>query len=370
MPTIETIDLYRVRLPLLSPFRTAYGQDDAIEPVLVRLSGGGLRGWGEAQAFRCPTYCPEFGAGIFVVLRDVLAPRLIGQDLAVADDLHRRLAAFKGNPFAKGALDMAWWDLHAKSRGEPLWKALGGVRETITVGADFGAMDSIDALLAKIQGAIEAGFARVKLKFCPGWDVDMVHAVRSAFPKLTFHIDCNSAYTLHDLEMFKRLDRYQLAMIEQPLMHDDLLDHAALARKIETPICLDESITSVEKARKAIEVGACRWLNIKPVRVGGLTPALKINALCASAGVPCWVGSMLETAIGALHCAAMATLPNMGYPGDVFPSSRFFQKDLGRPEIILSGPSQMTLPTAMGLGAEPDPEVLERLTVERASLKQ
>jgi O-succinylbenzoate synthase len=370
MPTVEAIDLYRVRIPLLTPFRTAYGCDDAVEPVLVRMEGGGLVGWGEAQAFRHPTYCPEFGAGIFITLRDVLAPRLLGQDLAVADDLHRRIAAFKGNPFARGALDMAWWDLYAKSLRMPLWKALGGVRETITVGADFGAMESLDALLAKVDAAVQAGFARVKLKFCPGWDVDMVHTVRSAFPKLKFHIDCNSAYTLKDLEMFRRLDRYGLAMIEQPLAHDDLLDHATLARQIETPICLDESITSVEKARKAIEARACRWVNIKPVRVGGLTAALKINALCASAGIPCWVGGMLETAIGASHCAAMATVRNMGYPCDVFPSSRFFKEDLGRPELFLSGPSTMTLPAGIGLGAEPDPEMLDRLTVERASLRR
>ena len=369
MPTIETIAIYRVRIPLVYPFRTAYGSDDAVEPVLVRMGSGGLYGWGEGQAFQCPTYCPEFGAGIFVTIRNVLAPRLIGQKIDSGDELHRRIACFKGNPFAKGTLDMAWWDLYAKSRNEPLWKTLGGLGDVIETGADFGAMETIDALLAKIDGAVKAGFKRVKLKFCPGWDVDMVHAVRGAFPKMTFHIDCNSGYTLKDVDMFKRLDRYNLAMIEQPMMHDDLVHHAVLARQIETPICLDESVTSLEKACKAIEIRACRWVNIKPIRVGGLTPALKINELCASAGVPCWVGGMLETAIGASHCAAMATLPNMKYPNDVFPSSRFFKTDLGRPELFPSGPSRMALPKGIGLGAEPDTEMLERLTVERASLK-
>ena len=224
--------------------------------------------------------------------------------------------------------------------------------------------------MEEVQKVVDAGYPRIKLKYCPGWELEMVRALRSNFPKVTIHIDCNSAYTLKDLEMFRRLDRYGLAMIEQPLAHDDLLDHATLARQIETPICLDESITSVEKARKAIEARACRWVNIKPVRVGGLTAALKINALCASAGIPCWVGGMLETAIGASHCTAMATLPNMGYPCDVFPSSRFFKEDLGRPELHLSAPSTMMLPAGIGLGAEPDPKMLERSTVERASLRR
>ena len=369
MPAIETIDVYRVRIPLIYPFRTAYGSDDAVEPVLVRMGSGKLVGWGEGQAFQCPTYCPEYGAGVFLAIRNVLAPMLVGQRIDSGDELHARLAGFKGNPFAKGTLDMAWWDLYARSRGQPLWRALGGTRGVIEVGADFGAMETIDALLGKIDEAVKAGFKRVKLKYCPGWDVDMVHAVRTAFPSMTFHIDCNSGYRLSDLSMFQKLDRYGLAMIEQPLMHDDLVDHAALARQIQTPICLDESITSLDKVRKAIEIGACRWVNIKAIRVGGLTAALKIHDYCAQAGVPCWVGGMVESGIGAAHCMAMATMPNMKYPNDVFPSSRFFKRDLSNPELFLSGRSQMTLPQTPGLGFEPDPEMLEQLTVERASLK-
>jgi len=369
MPIIETIDVYRVRIPLVYPFRTAYGCDDAVEPVLVRMGSGGLFGWGESQAFQGPTYCPEFGAGIFVTVRNMLAPAIIGQMIDTGDDLQRRLGCFKGNPFAKATLDTAWWDLYARMRNEPLWKSLGGVKDIVDVGADFGAMETIDALLGKIDEALKAGFKRVKLKFCPGWDVNMVHAVRTAFPKGTFHIDCNSAYRLSDVDMFKKLDRYHLAMIEQPLMHDDLVDHATLAKRIDTPICLDESINSVEKARKAIEIKACGWVNVKPGRVGGMTPAVQITEMCAAAGIPCWVGGMLESGVGGSHCMALATLPNMRYPGDVFPSSRFFKRDLTNPELVLSGPSQMTLSKGPGLGAEPDPEMLERLTVEHASLK-
>ncbi len=368
MIRIETVDVYHVRVPLVYPFRTAYGSDDAIESVLVRMGSGDLYGWGEAQPFRLPTYSPEYSAGVYRTVVDVLAGAFLGQSIADGEGLQARLACFKGNYFAKAALDMAWWDLAARQRELPLWKALGGAHDVIEVGADFGVMESLDALLGKIDEAVRAGFARVKLKYAPGWDLEMVAAVRQAFPKLVFHIDCNSAYTLDDLPMFRELDRFGLAMIEQPLMHDDLIDHATLQRQIETPICLDESITSAAKARKAIEIGACRWVNIKPVRVGGLTEARKIHDLCAQAGVPCWVGGMLETAVGAAHCMAMATLTNIRYPSDIFPSSRFFARDLGRPEIVLSGPSQVTLPAGPGVGAEPDEEMLERCTVERMRL--
>jgi len=356
-------------MPLVYPFRTAYGSDAAVESVLVRLRSGESYGWGEAQPFHHPTYCPEYSAGVFLTVRDVLAPAILGGDIASGQELQNKLSCFKGNQFAKGALDMAWWDLYARSQGEPLWRTLGGRNPVIDVGADFGVMESIDALLEKINQAVAAGFKRVKLKYAPGWDLNMIAAVHNAFPDAVFHIDCNSAYTLKDVPMFRQLDRYGLAMIEQPLMHDDLIDHAALQKQIATPICLDESITSPAKTRKAIEIGACRWINIKPVRVGGLTPALEIRDICEQAGVPCWVGGIVESGVGASHCMAMATLSNMKYPCDIFPSRRFFDKDLAVPEIVLSGPSQVTAPAGPGVGSEPGPEQLERLTLQQETLR-
>jgi O-succinylbenzoate synthase len=197
----------------------------------------------------------------------------------------------------------------------------------------------------------------------------MVDAVRSAFPDLTCHIDCNSAYTLDDIDMFKQIDGYGLAMIEQPLAHDDLIDHATLQQAIETPVCLDESITSVDKARKAIQVGACRWVNIKPGRVGGITNAVKIHDACQDAGVPCWVGGMLESAIGASHCLALATLPNIQYPSDIFPTSRFYERDLATPPMAHSAPSQFTASEQPGIGVEPGAEMRDEFTVERAALR-
>lgn len=366
---VDSIEIFRVAMPLVYPFRTAFGNDETIESVLVRMTSEGSFGWGEASPWRLPAYSGEWAGGAFLAIRDFLGPALLDQEVSSGAELQGRLAGIKGNHFAKSALDLAWWDLEAKRRQEPLWKTLGGLREVIEVGADFGVMESTDLLLETIAGAVQAGFKRIKLKYRPGWELEMIAAVRAAFPETVFHVDCNSAYTLDALPMFQKLDRYHLAMIEQPLAHDDLIDHAELQRQIATPICLDESITSVAKARKAVQTGACRWINIKPGRVGGLTNALAIHDLCAGAGIPCWVGGMLESAVGARHCAALATLPNIKYPSDIFPSERFYARDLSRPPMALSGPSQMTLPSAPGVGAQPDPEQLKRQKIETATLR-
>jgi len=335
----------------------------------VRLGGGGLHGWGESTPLPLPTYSPEWGAGVYLVVRDVLAPAVLGQPIASGSDLQQRLAFIKGNPFAKGALDNAWWDLLAKSRGRPLWQVLGGRGDTIEVGEAIGVMDSLDRLLEAIDAAFRAGYLRVKLKYCTGWGLEMIRAVRGAFPDQTFHIDCNSGFRLDDLAMFQELDRYGLAMIEQPLAHDDLVDHAELQRQIRTPICLDESITSPRIARQAVRIGACRWVNIKPARVGGVTNAVAIHDICRDAGVPCWIGGMLESALGVSFLMALATLENIRYPCDVFPSRRFYARDLCRPEVALSGPSRITLSAEPGVGAEPDPEQLGRLTIDSAVLR-
>lgn len=365
---IDRIDIFHVRMPLVYPFRTAFGNDQVIESILVRLQSEGGHGWGEATPWQMPGYSPEFAGGAFLVIRDFMASQLAGQDVTSGMDLQQRLGHVKGNPFAKAALDLAWWDLAARRDNVPLWKKLGGQRATVDVGADFGIMETIDALLVTVEKALTAGFKRIKLKYRPGWDLDMVRAVRRRFPEAVIHVDCNSAYTLADVDMFRALDEFGLAMIEQPLMHDDLLDHAALQARIRTPICLDESITSVVKARQAIAIKACGWVNIKPGRVGGLTNAIAIHDTCAAAGIPCWVGGMLESAVGANHCLALATLPNFKYPADVFPSDRFYQPDLATPAMTLSGRSQVTAQEAVGCGAEPLPARLAAQTLQQATV--
>lgn len=365
---ISRIEIRRVAMPLLSPWATAYGSDDAIHSVLVRIDSDGVHAWGEACPLQFPFYSPEWAKGVFETVRAVIAPRVIGREIASGAELQELLAAVRGNPFAKAAVDTAWWALHAKQQGQPLWRVIGGSSESIDVGADFGVMPRIDDLLEGVSRACAAGFKRIKLKFRRGWDVDVVAAVRSAFPNAVFHIDCNGGFTTADQPMFRKLEKYDLAMIEQPLAYDDLIDHAHLQKNIGTPICLDESITSADKARKAVSIGACRWVNLKPGRVGGITPLLAINRICQDAGVPCWIGGMLESGVGASVCQALATLPNIGYPNDVFPSDRFYARDLATPPLTLSGPSQMTLSPTPGTGVEPDPRRLEELTLETASL--
>jgi len=366
---ITHIELFRVAMPLVYPFRTAFGNDDTIESVLVRMGAGDAYGWGEAASWRNPAYSPECASAQFVVSKQFLAPLLVAQEIGSGEQLQQRLSGIKGNYFAKAAFDQAWWDLHSRALEKPLWRVIGGVNSTVDVGADFGVMDSTAQLLESIHTANQRGYKRVKLKYRPGWDLPMLEAVRKTFPNTVFHVDCNSAYTLDDLAMLKQLDRFNLAMIEQPLAHDDLVDHAALQAQLATPICLDESITSPAAARKAIQIKACRWVNIKPGRVGGLTHAVAIHNLCQKAGIPCWIGGMLESAVGASHCLALATLPNNRYPSDIFPSERFYKEDLGQPSMQHSGPGQFQARMTPGCGAEPDPAALKRMTLEQAAFK-
>ncbi len=363
---ISRIELYRVAMPLVCPFRTALGNEATIESVLVRLCAGDAYGWGEAAPWQKPAYCPECAATQYIISKQFMAPLLLGQDIESGRQLQQRLCAIKGNQFAKAAFDLAWWDLYARSLDQPLWKILGGTSPTVDAGADFGIMETVDQLLDAIDTANQQGYKRIKLKYRPGWDLAMIEAVRKNFPDTTFHVDCNGAYTLGDLDMFRQLDRYGLAMIEQPLTYDDLIDHAALQAHIHTPICLDESITSPAKARKAIQIKACRWINIKPGRVGGITNAVAIHNLCQEAVVPCWIGGMLESAVGAAHSLALATLPNIHYPSDIFPSDRFYREDLGEPAMEHSAPGQFCASGKPGAGAEPNFNVLQRLTLEQA----
>lgn len=363
---IDRIDVFEVSIPLKEPWQTSFGIDDSTDSVMVRMHCGEEHGWGEAAPLKLPTYGSEYTTGAFFVVRDLLAPRLIGREIASGEELQRLLSVFKGNAFAKASLDLAWWDLHSRMEGRPLWRLIGGERNPVQVGEAFGIQESVDRLLARIEEAVQRGYTRVKLKYGPGSEEPVVAAVREAFPDLTLHIDCNSAYGLDRMEMFCGLDRYGLAMIEQPLARDDLLDHAELQKRITTPICLDESITSPRKARQAIAIGACRWINIKTGRLGGLTPALEVHRICREAGVPCWIGSMLDSSVGTSFGLALATLSAVAYPSDLLPSSRFFASDLGRPEITLSGPSRISLSERPGIGVEPDAGQLESRTIRKA----
>ncbi|HZN33157.1 MAG TPA: o-succinylbenzoate synthase [Pirellulaceae bacterium] len=371
---IDRIDLFHVAMPLIYPWRTAYGEDAAIESVLCRMASGSCVGWGETSSLAAPCYSPEWAGGVFAVAKQWLAPALVGQQIASGEQLQQRLTHFKGNQFAKAALDTAWWSLQSQRAGKPLHELLADAagctaRADVPVGADFGVMDSIDDLLVAAGKAVAEGFPRIKLKFRPGWDLPMLRAVRREHPSHTFHIDTNSGYRLADLPLFREVDELNLAMIEQPLAHDDLVDHAELARQIRTPVCLDESITGLRQAEQAIALKSCRYVNVKPGRVGGLTVAVQIHNGCSRASIPCWVGGMLESAVGASHCVALAMLPNFTYPADIFPSSRFYREDLAEPplELIRTAAGQPGVQPFLRL-PEPHPQRLEKLTVQRATL--
>ncbi len=364
---IDRIEMFHLAMPLIYPWRTAYGEDADIHSVLCRMSSGSVDAWGEATPFAAPCYCPECGGGVFGVVRDWLAPAILGKDVSSGDELQQLLSMFKGNQFAKAVLDTAWWSLHAKISDTPLHVALGATRNEVPVGADFGVMDAIDELLPLVGQAIDEKFPRIKLKFRPGWDVPMLEAVRSQYADHPFHIDCNSGYRLTDLSLFQQIDKFNLAMIEQPLQHDDLIDHAQLQENIETPVCLDESMTSVRRAEQAVFLKSCQYVNIKPGRVGGLTNAVAIHDVCQRAGIPCWVGGMLESSTGAAHCAALAMLDNFTYPADIFPSSRFYHEDLADLPLELHA-SADGLPSVCAFDElpEPVPERLRQRTVQHA----
>jgi O-succinylbenzoate synthase len=367
---VDRIELIHVAMPLIYPWRTAYGEDAAIHSVLCRMSSGSVDGWGESTPFAAPCYSPEWAGGLFALARDWLAPALLHQDLQTAERLQERLAMFKGNPFAKAVLDTAWWSLHSKLVGQPLHIVLGATRDESPVGADFGVMDRLDDLLDGIDQAVAAGFPRIKLKFRPGWDLPMLRAVRRRHPDFPMHIDCNSGYRLSDLPLFQQVDELGLTMIEQPLAHDDLVDHARLQANIKTPVCLDESITHPHRAQQAADLKSCRYVNVKPGRVGGLTNAVAIHNICRAAGIPCWVGGMLESATGAALCIALGMLDNFTYPADIFPSSRFYHEDLSEPAIELARTADgVPCVRALQRLPEPNPSRLERLAIERAVLK-
>jgi o-succinylbenzoate synthase len=360
---ITDVSVFHVAMPLKAPWKTAFSEETTIDTVLVRLRSGDAEGWGEAAPYAVPQFCPEWAAGAFILIRDVFGPRLVGREIGSGAELQHLFSPFKGNNFAKAAIDTAWWDLAARLDNRPLWQMIGGASPEVAVGADIPVQESTAALHDGVRAAVNGGFSRTKLKFRPDSGFEMVASVREAFPDMPLHIDCNSGFTLDDIDLFRRLDSLGLVMIEQPLGWQDLIDHATLQRELATPLCLDETLTSLEIVRQAVEIGATRWINIKHGRVGGLTNAIAIQRYAVEAGVPCWVGGMLESFVGQGVSLALATLPGMGYAADIFPVGRLYAEDLATPDITLSAPGTITAPDRPGHGFAPDPDRLRRCTV-------
>ena len=367
----DQIEVRTVRLRLNEPFETSFGKIDSRLIILVSLSGEGLTGWGEVVAAEEPRYSYETVGTARHVIRDYLAPAVLERSLTDLEDFASRFASFRGHNMAKAGLELAYMDLVAQTRNEPISTVIGGTRPEIAVGVSLGIQPSLDQLLRRVEEYLALGYQRIKLKIKPGWDVDVVREVRRRHPEILLSVDANSAYRLKDLPQLQALDQFDLLMIEQPLDHDDLLDHAKIQSVLRTPICLDESVTSARRAQQALDSGSCRMINIKIGRVGGYSAALAIHDLCYAKGVPVWCGGMLESGIGRAHNIALASLPGFTLPGDISASSRYFARDVIIPPVTVSASGTVGVPRAFGLGFEVDLDYLSANTenVERIKIK-
>ncbi len=365
MIELAAVELRLVRLPLVAPFRTSFGEEREKEAILLRVETRDRgTGWGESATFPFPRYSEEWNEGAWIVLRDHLIPSLLaGGPLAPApEDVGPRLAWARGHRMAKAAVEMAVLDAALSAQGVPLAEHLGADRDRVPCGVSVGIPGSVDDLLARVGAYLDAGYRRAKLKIEPGWDVEPVRAVREAFPDAHLSVDANAAYRLEDAAIFEALDGLGLSMIEQPLHHEDLWDHARLQARLATPVCLDESIRSAADAALAIELGACRVINVKAGRVGGLLEAVRVRDVAVEAGVLVWCGGMLETGIGRAANLALAALPGFTMPGDTSASDRYFADDLTEP-FVLAPDGTMAVPRGPGIGVEPRPDRLEACTV-------
>jgi len=347
---LERVELFVIRLPLKSPYETSGSRETHQTRVIARIESDGVVGWGESVAPETPWYSGETPETVWWLLEAIAIPRLLATELGHPEDVAKTLEWIKDHRMAKATVEMAVWDLFAKAANVPLSKLLGGTRDRILCGVAIGIQPSVEALLDKIEHELEGGYQRVKVKIKPGWDARVAEAIRNRFPDLPFQLDANSAYTLDAIPLFKRMDAYTPLLIEQPLAEDDIIDHATLQKAILTPVCLDESIHSAEDARKAIEIGATRVINIKAGRVGGLAESKKIHDVCLARQIPVWCGGMLEMGIGRAANVHLASLENFRLPGDVSASARYFATEIIGEPFTVEKDGTMKVPTKPGIG--------------------
>jgi len=357
---LDAVELRRIRLPLVAPFRTSHGVEDERDILLMRVETSAGEGWGECVAGSDPLYSSEYVDAAEAVLRDHLLPRLFAAELLGGQSVAEVLAPVAGHRMAKAAIEMAVLDAELRGRGQSFASVLGAVRGAVDCGVSVGIQDSIPQLLDVVERFLGHGYRRIKLKIEPGWDVEPVRAVRERFGDVLLQVDANTAYTLADARHLARLDEFDLLLIEQPLPEEQVLAHAALARQLRTPVCLDESIVSAQAVADAIAQGACAIVNIKPGRVGGYLEARRIHDVCAAHGVPVWCGGMLESGLGRAGNVALAALPNFLLPGDTSASDRYFKEDITEPFVLRDG--RLEVPSGPGLGVTPIPQVLESVT--------
>ena len=370
---IERLELRLVRLPLVRFFETSFGRIYERPFLLVSAHADGATGLGECVADANPFYSAETTQTAWSVISEFVAPMVLGREFEHPRDLFGALKLIRGHNMAKAAVEMAAWDLFAKQQNLPLCRVLGGdattIRSGIASGVSIGIQDSLEELAERVEAELAEGYRRIKIKIKPGWDVEAVETVRTRFGAIPLMVDANAAYTLDDAAHLRRLDRYDLMMIEQPLDYDDVMDHARLQQRIDTPICLDESLHTVKVAREAMEAGACRVVNIKPGRVGGHGESIRLHDLAASHKIPVWHGGMLESGVGRAHNIHLSTLPNFTLPGDVAASRRYFAPDLVDPEIVVRRDGTIAVPEGPGIGVDLVRERVEAATESRLELR-
>ncbi|WP_067727887.1 o-succinylbenzoate synthase [Oceanobacillus damuensis] len=366
---ITEITIRHLQMKLKAPFTTSFGTFTTKEFLLLEARDeAGTVGWGESVAFNAPWYNEETLQTNWHMLEDFLIPLILNKELNHPDEVNEIFAPIRKNNMAKSTLEGAVWDIYAQQTNKSLAKALGGTKVKIEVGISIGIQESIEELVALVDGYVKEGYKRIKVKIKPGWDVDVMRTLRESFPDVAIMADANSAYRLEDIDLLKQLDAFDLTMIEQPLASDDIIDHAQLQKELKTPICLDESIHSLEDARKAVELGSTKIINIKIGRVGGLTEAKKIHDYCEANGIPVWCGGMLESGVGRSHNVALTTLSNFILPGDTAGSSRYWEKDIIVPEVVAAD-GYIDVPETTGIGYEVDRETVEAYTVAKKNYK-
>ncbi|MBA2260703.1 MAG: o-succinylbenzoate synthase [Acidobacteria bacterium] len=367
------MELRLLRLPLVRFFETSFGRVHDRFFVLVTVEGDGATGVGECVADSNPFYSQETTRTAWHIITEFIAPTVLGRDFSHPRDLYPALGIIRGHNMAKAAVEMAFWDMFARSESQPLCRVLGGsdalIRTGIASGVSIGIQNSLEELAERVAVELEAGYRRIKIKVKPGWDIAAVETVRARFGRVPLMVDANAAYRLDEAPALAALDRFELMMIEQPLDYDDLRDHVRLQQQIRTPICLDESLHTVKIAEEAIETGACRIINIKPGRVGGHRESIRMHDMAASRGIPVWHGGMLESGIGRAHNIHLSTLPNFTLPGDVAASRRYYAPDLIDPEIEVRGDGTIAVPTGPGIGVTIVQDRIEAATEERVELR-
>ncbi len=365
---VRRITLRELHMDLVTPFETSYERMSMRRILLVEADVDGVTGWGECVVGETPFYAPETVETAVHILRDFLWPAIKGREFQSAADVWNLLSRVRGHSMAKGGLEAAVWDAESRMKNVPLWKLLGGTLQEIPCGVSIGIKQSLEDLVATVQKELACGYQRIKIKIKPGWDVTAAARVRESFPRIRLMVDANCAYTRSDFPLLQQLEAYYLMMIEQPLGWDDVYSHVELQKLLQTPICLDECIHTEEQAREALELGACRIVNIKLGRVGGYTVARRIHDLCQKRGVPVWCGGMLESGIGRAHNIALSTLPNFSLPGDVSASRRYWHEDIVEPEVTVTPQGTIRVPGGPGIGFTPRLDLIERLTVNEIRL--